>query len=173
MPPPKQKKRETAASRLEVAPSKEDLLEQDSKRRRVQSKNTFKFLNLKARAKVASNSLSRVKLAESDTFSGRVERKGGEDTRWHFQDELRLLHQDIDRSTLFREFYHEVAPISATLALLLHHLEEVVSCFSKYVQGKLSEENRRSFLKLCGLMSRDVRVELKDHAACCKLLTVE
>ena len=38
---------------------KEDMLEQESKRRKVQSKNTFKFLNLKARAKVASDSLSR------------------------------------------------------------------------------------------------------------------
>jgi hypothetical protein len=165
MPPPKLKKRETAASRLEVAPSKEDMLEQESKRRKVQSKNTFKFLNLKARAKVASDSLSRAKLVESDTFAGKVYRRDGEDA-WHFQDELRLLHQDIDHSTLFREFYHEVAPISATLPLLLHHLDEVVSSLSDYVsskRGKLNAENRRSFLKLCGLISKDVRVELTAH----------
>jgi hypothetical protein len=165
MPPPKQKRKETASERLAIAPSAEDMsIENDTKRKRVQSKNRFKFRNLKERSRVASGKLSRAKLAESDTFDKRVERRG-EDTKWHWQDELRLLHQDIDQSQLFREFYHSVASKSATLPLLLHHLKDVVSSLVAYTSSRdrLSEENHRSFLKLTGLLAKDIRKDLAEY----------
>lgn len=160
MPPPKQKRRETAAERRAVAPDADDL--KDMLPKSTERHNRFRFRNLRERAVGAKERLSRAGLSKSDTFDGLRGRLG--DSIWHWQDELRLRHQDIDHSPLFRSFYAKVGPISATLPLLLHHLPEVV----KHLVAFLDDDNLpdgplRSFLNLIGVLAKDLQSHLLPH----------